>query len=679
MLLRSCCAIVAYFAVGELVAVAAEPSKAFQEFAKQQALAMRASDQAPKSIEEWNLRQAKLRQDLLKAWGGFGRSGQSDAPLEPKIIGEIQRVGYRIQKVIFQTLPGVWMTANAYVPDRPGKLPAILHVHGHWKGAKQDPVVQSRCIGCVKHGFFVLCVDAFGAGERGIDKPLGEYHGEMTAATLLPVGIPLSGLQVYENKRAVDYLISRPEVDPDRIGITGASGGGNQSMYAGAMDQRLRCVVPTCSVGTYQSYLSAACCVCELVPGGLKITEEGDILGLVANRGLMVTSATEDAFQFSVGEAKKSVAHAAEISKLFPGAEVRHTIINSGHAYNQQMREAMYGWMTRNLKQQGDGSPLPDPEIQTEEPESLRCYPGETRPDTFVTIPRYAAAEANKLAVARRASGDVVTNDSTRSQRRAVLIEVLGGMPPAAALQLLPEIDTGKDSQLMTFQTEPGLEMVARRDLPPGPMRLAIMIDVDQGSDNVWGSDVAQTLRRDGWSIVAPELRATGRYANPRDRINNAIDHNTAEWAIWIGRPMLGQWVYDVRRTLDALSQLDPVKPSEVLVVGRGSSGLVALCAAAIDDRITHVRTIGSLTSYVTDRPYRNIRMGAIVPAILKDFGDVSDVAALVAPRHLTMEGGTDGAGGPQSVEVITNLFHSARQSFDAYRVADRLVIQSLP
>ncbi|MFM7870006.1 MAG: prolyl oligopeptidase family serine peptidase, partial [Planctomycetaceae bacterium] len=101
---------------------------------------------------------------------------------------------------------------------------------------------------------FVLAVDAFGAGERAIGKQLGEYHGEMTAATLFPVGRPLSGIQVYENGRAVDYLISRPEVDAQRIGITGASGGGNQSMYAGAWDERFKAVAPVCSVGTYQAY-----------------------------------------------------------------------------------------------------------------------------------------------------------------------------------------------------------------------------------------------------------------------------------------------------------------------------------------------------------------------------------------------------------------------------------------
>src|SRR5262249_45682298 len=146
---------------------------------------------------------------------------------------------------------------------------------------------------------------------------LGTYHGGLYGATLWPTGQTLLGMQVYDNRRAVDYLRTRPEVDGKRLGITGASGGGNQSMYAGALDERFAAVVPVCSVGTYQAYLHAACCVCEVLPGGLRLAEEGDVLGLVAPRALLVINATKDAFQFSVAEAQKSLARAKAIFKLY--------------------------------------------------------------------------------------------------------------------------------------------------------------------------------------------------------------------------------------------------------------------------------------------------------------------------------------------------------------------------
>lgn len=539
-------------------ALAADPvsdnGQTFLAFIKAQAAALRSNDQPPADAAEWQQRRTKLRENLLKAWGGFP---ETPCELAPRKLGEIQRDGYRVEKLIFQTRSDVWMTANAYVPDKAKseKVPAILHVHGHWAGAKQDRVVQSRCIGSVKHGFFVLVVDAFGAGERGTGKKLGEYHGEMTGATLFPIGLPLSGLQVYENMRAVDYLQTRPEVDGKHIGITGASGGGNQTMYAGAFDERFGCVVPTCSVGTYDSYLGAACCMCEVVPGAVRFTEEGDVLGLAAGRGLMVTNATRDAFQFSVGEAKKSFGRVESIAKLLGKPDgVKHTIIESGHDYNQPMRKAMYGWMTRHLKRTGDGSPLPDPEIKTEDPESLRCFPGESRPDDYVTIPRFAGAEARKLSANRKTSENLDAWKTEQAARLKALDAVLGGTGADAAKATLGVELTEGETFKLSFLSEPGIALtlllsgVSKTPQPLKVNRLAVLLDLEQSADKTLASDQAKKLLKEGWAVAVPELRAVGRFALPSDKIGHAPDHNSAEWSLWIGRPLLGQWAWDVRR-----------------------------------------------------------------------------------------------------------------------------------
>jgi dienelactone hydrolase len=347
-----------------------------------------------------------VRKKLLESWGGFP---EVPCDLAPRKLDELDRDGYKLEKLLIQTFPGVWMTAHAYVPKKAGKLPAVLCVHGHWKEAKQSPQVQARCIGLAKHGFFVLAVDAFGAGERGVGEALGEYHGEMTAGTLFPIGRPLSGIQVYENMRAVDYLQSRPEVDPDKLGITGASGGGNQTMYAGAWDTRFKAVVPVCSVGTYNAYLGAACCMCEVVPGAASYCCEGEILGLCAPRGLMLFNATQDANQFSVKEARKSLAVAQTFFDLNEApAALQQTVFDWKHDYSQAMRERMYGWMTLKLKGEGDGSPLPDPEMKLEDPESIRCYPGDSRPD---------ARRFGRVGITADSSADGVTAVECVSQQ----------------------------------------------------------------------------------------------------------------------------------------------------------------------------------------------------------------------------------------------------------------------
>jgi len=675
-----------------------EPSRRFNDFIKKQAAALQADDKIPATLEEWAASKEVIRSALLKAWGGFP---ETPCPLEARSLGELKRDRYTVEKIVFQTVPNVWMTANAYVPEvAPGQtVPAVLCVHGHWPGAKQDPVVQSRCIGLVRLGFFVLCVDAFGAGERAIEKKLGEYHGEMTGAMLLPIGKPLSGIQVYENMRAVDYLQSRPEVNPSRIGITGASGGGNQSMYAGAIDDRFRCVVPTCSVGTIQAYLSAACCMCEVVPGILRSTEEGNVLGLAADRGLMVTSATRDAFQFSVDQAKISVARAQAIAALVSTdgeSAVRHTIIEAPHQYNQPMREAMYGWMTKHLKEEGDGSPIAESEIISEDPETLRCFPRDSRPDDFVTIPRFAIAEAQRLKQIRRDGTDrdrltalseaksETEKIATLSADRDALAAALGPIPADSPLNLQTTATENGNSIELIFNAEPGLEISAKcdlvsRDSDASRQKLAVLLDVDRGSEQTFSGEIAREFRAKGYAIVAPELRATGRFAGTSDKIGNAIDHNSAEWSLLIGRPLLGQWVYDVRRTLDALTSHIGTLPVETVIVANGSSGVIAIAAAALDHRLVEVTTINGLASYLSDSPYRNQRLGILVPGMLRDIGDIDHISALIAPRLLTVRGAVDGAGETLQADEIDESLQYCEDVYSRHNASSRLKVLTGP
>ena len=134
----------------------------YLNFVKAQAAQLRAADKAPATREEWETRRREIRDNLQVAFGSFP---EKPCPLEPQVLGVLKRDGYRIEKLVFQTMPGVWMTASAYVPDKPGKHPALLAVHGHWRGARLDPVLQKRCIGPAKLGYVILAVDAFGAGD----------------------------------------------------------------------------------------------------------------------------------------------------------------------------------------------------------------------------------------------------------------------------------------------------------------------------------------------------------------------------------------------------------------------------------------------------------------------------------------------------------------------------------
>jgi hypothetical protein len=642
--------------VGLVGDVAAQPKETdFLKFVRAQATKLREQDRPPTTAEEWRARREMIRERLEAAWGGFPTE---PCPLEPRKVGELQRDGYRIEKLLLQTMPDVWMPALAYVPESPGPHPAILNVHGHWKHAKVEPVVQSRCIGAVKLGFFVLCVDAFGAGERAIGKALGEYHGEMSAATLFPTGRPLSGIQVYENMRAVDYLQSRPEVDPTKIGITGASGGGNQTMYAGAWDERFTAVVPVCSVGNYQAYLGPACCMCEVVPGALTFTEEAGVLGLTAPRALMPCNTTRDASQFAIREARKSMVWTQEVyNVLGQPDQLYHATFHWHHDYHQPIREAMYGWMAKHLRGEGDGSPIAEPPHETVPIEELRLFPGESRPDDWLTLPRFAAREGRKLLAEHRWPTDNQGMPDRTAARERLINKLLGGVPESVPLEL--EVVTVGTEQRLSFVSEPGIRLQLRMPQPTNvwpqhpPNTIRLLLDLGGAEQAMQQSMLKELDPELATGALTLDLRATGELAQPGDKIGRAPDHNTAEWSLWIGRPLLGQWAWDVHRALRAIQARWPDTPlGQVSVIANGPAGLVALAAAAYDDELQNLVLDQPPSSYVSDVPYERMYLGVLVPGILRETGDIPHLAGLVRGQ-VTVLGGVDGGAKPLSAEQL--------------------------
>jgi dienelactone hydrolase len=616
-------------------------------------------------------------------------------PLEPEILGTLPRDGYAIERLTFSSRPGVRVTANLYRPDPVrGRYPAVLSVHGHWSWARMDPHVQPRCITLAKLGYVVLCVDAFGAGERAIEPGPGTYHGALVGASLWPVGTPLIGLQVYDNRRAVDYLVSRLEVDPARLAITGASGGGNQTLYAGATDERLAAVIPVCGIGTYKAYLSAACCVCEVNTGGITYATTGDLLAMVAPRALLVVSATRDAFQFSVAQAAISVACARERYRLLGHEEkIRHVAIESGHDYNQPMREAMYGWVDKWLGGRGGGSPIPEPACTVEEIRSLRCYPdGTTRPRTIMTIPEFALREGQSRLAALPAAPDHRQRwdaDALR-MRTQIRDQILGGFPKRGPLAR--ERNTPPGEHRIT--TEPGITAVGEMSAVPERTRGTAVFVVPGAIVSGNPADLPARARKlaQPWhdagcaTLTVTDARLAPSVALTAPAVGGVPDHSPAEWGLWIGRPLLGQWVWDIIRWLDFLDEMrtEPSEPGTGLkpdrpyaLIGSGAMSLPSLIAAALDPRVAAVSCDGCLISLVgrTGKPWSNVPMGLIAPNML-EVADIAHVAALIAPRPLLFLNAIEPEGGGAAADRVARAFSFCSSVYRLLGAPDQLRFQ---
>ncbi|MBX7102955.1 MAG: prolyl oligopeptidase family serine peptidase [Gemmataceae bacterium] len=623
--------------------------KAYEEFVRREAAQLRSADKSPTSMAEWVARAKQLRPRILEAVGGTFEN----CPLEPRILGEVKRPGYVIERLILQTQPDVWMTANLFRPDpAPKRGPAVLVVHGHWSLARVEPVVQSRCIGLVRLGFTVLCVDAFGSGERYSAPAPGTYHGGRYGGTLWPVGLSLLSLQLHDNRRALDYLSSRQEVDPMRIGVTGESGGGNQTMYAAAFDDRFAAAVPVCSVGNYQSYLFVQCCVCEVIPGVMSMTEEGDVLGLIAPRPLMVISAGRDSIQFSPAEAAKSVARARDIYRLSNNADrVEHAVFDAGHGYDKPMREAMYGWMTKWLKNEGAGTPISEPAITLEDPNVLRCYPDPAlRPQGWQYPPTYAKRHGLRRLAAQFPAPPHHPEewDSTATFVHGELEKVLGRMPNSVASPgTIGEPATAGEvtTTPITLVPEPGMPMscLRARNRQQAESKAALLFVNLDGAAAAQSHPMSRGFLKTGYDIVAADHRVGGQVLPAKP--GRVPDYKQAEHGVWIGRPLLGQWVFEVQCLLDWIV-LQGFDKNRTIIAGVGSGALVALAAAALFPKKIAGAVLADLpVTMLTDSAYGDIfRMGALVPHLFRA-GDVPQLAALVAPRPLVIAGGVDPQG----------------------------------
>lgn len=196
--------------------------------------------------------QDQLRSKLLAMLGGLPAQR---TPLHPQIRGRIQMTGYHIEKLIFESLPGVYVTALVYVPDDKKKHPGILVPCGHAANGKIH--YRVLCQRLVQRGYVVICWDSLGQGERSQfwDAKAGKSRynlicGEHAVLGNLAylAGTNLARWEIWDGVRALDYLLTRPEVDSDRINITGTSGGGFQAAHIAALDKRIRVAIPSCYI-----------------------------------------------------------------------------------------------------------------------------------------------------------------------------------------------------------------------------------------------------------------------------------------------------------------------------------------------------------------------------------------------------------------------------------------------
>jgi cephalosporin-C deacetylase-like acetyl esterase len=315
------------------------------------------------SKEDWLRRQVDVREKLVKIIGPFPEK----TPLNARVTGVIHKEGYRVEKLIYESQPGYYVTSALFIPENlDGETPAILNPIGHSTMSFRRDIYQHTIINLVKKGFIVLAYDPVGQGERlqYYDKDSGKSRFSSTHEHSYPgaqcfiSGYSPANYFIWDGIRGIDVLLSRKEVDPDRIGITGLSGGGTSTAFIAAFDDRILAAAPECYIANYK-YLFKSIGLGDAEQNPFQLLYNGldhpDFIEVRAPKPTLIISTTRDFF--SIQGARESFQEAGKAyAALGAKNNLQMTEDDNGHGFTRENREAMYAFFQKYLNNPGDAT-----------------------------------------------------------------------------------------------------------------------------------------------------------------------------------------------------------------------------------------------------------------------------------------------------------------------------------
>ena len=361
----------------------------------------------------------EVRQKLRACFGAFPER----TPLNARITGKVERDAYTIEKLIYESRPGYQVTANLYIPkNKTGKLPAVLAPCGHTRNGKAEPKYQEYARNLARQGYVVLMFDPPAQGERFeyADKP-GEPVVQWGVVSHIFAGNQMNLLgrnfalwEAWDGIRGLDYLLSRPEVDSKRVGLTGNSGGGTQTTWLNVLDDRFTMVAPNCFATRYLNNLEneEAQDTEQILPGMLAAgCDMADFYIAQLPRPTHFGGEQNDFFDVRgvravYDEVKRlySIVGKGDAVEIFIGPET--------HGYNKGAREAMYKFFNRHA---GVTASTTEPDVPPEKDEILQVTAtGEIAPLNPKRTYDFTREDAQQLAGKRsRLSGKTLSDELT--------------------------------------------------------------------------------------------------------------------------------------------------------------------------------------------------------------------------------------------------------------------------
>ena len=652
---------------------------------------------------DWQKRQQFVKDKLKEIIGPFPKK----EALNPEITGIIHKEGYRVEKVIYESVPGFYETGCLYIPDNlKGKAPAILNVFGHDQASFREEYYQVIITNLVKKGMIVFAIDPLGQGEHvqyydpeikfsaiGYSVIEHEYMGNVSFLS----GVSSAKYFIWDGIRAIDYLLTRKEVDPERLGATGFSGGGTVSAYLGAFDERLKVVVPCSWPLTFQTQLETKGiqdAENTLIHGLTNGITFEDLIEVRSPKPTLMAFTTRDENMAFQG-ARDALWEAKKVYTAF-GRENNLQLVedDAKHALTPKIRLAIYAFFQKHFNLPGNPA-----EEKTDLPTVKEL--------TVTPTGQVATSKGGKMIfdLNKTESEKLIKNlEQSRknmvSHLKKVKIEakqISGYMIPS----------TDKDGPFINGRYQRSGYTVQLDAIAGESEEYAIPILLFKPDDNLKhpaiiylhskgkvtdaepGGEI-EKLVKNGYIVAAADVLGVGE-------IKNTATRGDAEGytAVLIGRSMVGIQAGDIVRVVNYLKRQSNVDPLKIGAIAYNEMCLPLVHAAAFDTSINNIALIGSLISYqsiamnkfhkigITKRPNSDywhpveVDFSWGIASVLTAY-DLPDLIGSIVPRRVVLADLRDQMLEPAPSELINKemefpLSVYAKQAPGKLKILDKI------
>ena len=606
---------------------------------------------------EWTEKADALRQQIRVANGLI--PAHEPTPLNAEIFGKIEREDYTVENVYFEPFPGFFTTGNLYRPlGKSGPFPGIVSPHGHWTRGRLESIergsIPGRCINFAKQGYVIFAYDMLGYNDSG--KQIDHRYGGAREGLW---GLSAMGLQLQNSIRSIDFLESLPDVDSERIGCTGASGGGTQAFILTAVDERIKVSAPVNMI----SATMQGGCLCENAPNLRLDVSNIEIGALMAPRPLLLVSATGD---WTVNTPTVEYPAIRSIYAHFDAEDKVHQVqVDAEHNYNQESREAVYAWFAKWFLGAEDPSAFKEVPFQVEPDEALLAFSGREMPTHALKQEAFLSTWANRCrkAMEKRKPTNESELETFRKEMGSglqhalglqipkstdvTLLEPKGAFPTTYQANLsarhlvISRKDIGDTIPAILFSPEPqvGHDPVVVIVHPEGKEKL---IDAETGEPLPLITELLNADRK----VLLIDVFGTGEHTD-YERLEDTNYFTT------YNRTTAALRVQDIVTALHCFTGRGDV--SEVNLIGIGEAGLWSLLAAGFAN-VKNIVLDAAEFNLKDDLEGDAVFLETLPIPNIRQVGDFQTAGTLVAPRPLIIHNTGEAFDTAWIAEVYGNI-----------------------